>query len=163
VSVFFTKRKKIPWRQSGRSLRHDETLHGCLNRSGRSGPVSICALDRNGQSGPGRCPGRSPDATGSGVSGPVLILQKHYPCPVRPGAIFQNRCPVQSGPVVVRPCTGFHRSGVRSGRWTILHTTGSGALSGLAWTWRFCSAARIRCARTGTKFIFGLFAWDLLS
>ena len=170
-------------------------FHGCRNRSGRSGPVSICALDRNGQSGPGRCPGRSPDATGSGLSGPVLILQKHYPCPVRPGAIFQNRCPVQSGPercpavywfspvrcpvrpgaifqnrcpvqsgpVVVRPCTGFHRSGVRSGRWTILHTTGSGALSGLAWTWRFCSAARIRCARTGTKFIFGLFAWDLLS
>ena len=78
--------------------KQSQKVHGCLNRSGRSGPVSICALDRNGQSGPGRCPGRSPDATGSGLSGPVLILQKHYPCPVRPGAIFQNRCPVQSGP-----------------------------------------------------------------
>ena len=88
-------RTPLDGRKKSFSLRE---FHGCRNRSGRSGPVSICALDRNGQSGPGRCPGRSPDATGSGLSGPVLILQKHYPCPVRPGAIFQNRCFVQSGP-----------------------------------------------------------------
>ena len=78
---------------------YPKSFHGCLNRSDRSGPVSICDTDRNALSGPVRCPARSPAPSGSGLSGPVPILPRPIRCPVRSGATFPNRYSALSGPV----------------------------------------------------------------